>query len=183
MLVATLQLIADEGIDAVRHRTVARMAGVSLGSTTYHFESREALIEAAFEYYLDRATEVLDGLASPVAGPADRATALVRYIEALLRREFGNPDLVRAEYELILYATRNPSLARRLGAWERARAAALDEFLGEAPGRRPSATAQMLIALIRGLELERLISPTRAAGHRARLHAIVDGLLSARVDE
>src|SRR3990170_176069 len=43
ILAATLRLIAAEGLDAVRHRRVADMAEVSLGSTTYHFASRDGL--------------------------------------------------------------------------------------------------------------------------------------------
>ena len=36
---------------AVRHRAVAARAGVSLGSTTYHFSSIEDLITSAFHYW------------------------------------------------------------------------------------------------------------------------------------
>ena len=38
---ATLRLIAQEGIDAVTHRRVAEIAGVSPGTTTHHFAGRK----------------------------------------------------------------------------------------------------------------------------------------------
>ena len=53
MLNATLRLIAAGGVDSVTHRRVAEAAGVPLGSTTYHFESREHLLQEAFEHYRD----------------------------------------------------------------------------------------------------------------------------------
>ena len=69
IVAATLGIIAEEGLDAVRHRRVAERAGVSLGSTSYHFESRDDLIEAAFLQFLDNATAVLDDL-FPSSPPA-----------------------------------------------------------------------------------------------------------------
>ena len=55
ILQAALDIIIDEGIRSVRNRAVARRAGVSLGSTTYHFESIEDLIISAFGYWRSRA--------------------------------------------------------------------------------------------------------------------------------
>jgi len=37
VIAATLNLITHEGVDAVTHRRVARLAGVSPGTTTHHF--------------------------------------------------------------------------------------------------------------------------------------------------
>lgn len=52
---ATLRIIATEGVRGVRHRAVAKMAGVALGSTTYYFRDIEDLIASAFEYWRDSA--------------------------------------------------------------------------------------------------------------------------------
>ena len=51
ILDAVLAIIVDEGMRAVRHRAVADRAGVSLGSTTYHFSSIEELIISSFDYW------------------------------------------------------------------------------------------------------------------------------------
>lgn len=51
MLQAVLDIVVDKGMRAVRHRAVAERAGVSLGSTTYHFSSIEDLIVSAFDYF------------------------------------------------------------------------------------------------------------------------------------
>lgn len=54
IFIATLQIIRNQGMRAVRHRAVAEAAGVSLGSTTYHFKTLTDLIAGAFVYWLDR---------------------------------------------------------------------------------------------------------------------------------
>ena len=52
LLEATLRVIARGGVEAVTHRRVAAEAGVSHGTTTYHFASREDIILQAFRYYI-----------------------------------------------------------------------------------------------------------------------------------
>ncbi len=54
ILDAVLAIMVEEGMRAVRHRAVAERAGVSLGSTTYHFVSIEELITSAFDYWRSR---------------------------------------------------------------------------------------------------------------------------------
>lgn len=51
---ATLKIIKTSGMRGVRHRAVAAEAGVSLGSTTYHFKSIEDLISSTFIYWHDQ---------------------------------------------------------------------------------------------------------------------------------
>ncbi|CAA0098982.1 HTH-type transcriptional regulator RcdA [Halioglobus japonicus] len=55
MLDAALDIMIEEGMRAVRHRAVALRAGVSLGSTTYHFDNIEEIIISAFEHWRSRA--------------------------------------------------------------------------------------------------------------------------------
>lgn len=81
---ATLDVIAEEGLDAVRHRRVADLAGVSPGSTTYHFASRDDLIDEAFAYYLDQAAALLGDLAPPAAA-VDHRLQILRAVVHLHR--------------------------------------------------------------------------------------------------
>ena len=48
---ATLEIIKRHGMRGVRHRAVAKEAGVPLGATTYHFRNIEDLIVTAFSYW------------------------------------------------------------------------------------------------------------------------------------
>lgn len=160
ILNATLEVIANKGIDAVTHRKVAKLAGVSLGSTTHHFSSREDLIRAAFRSYLEIADRLVpsinEELQSTVPDPALRVR---EYICELVRREFGNERLVRAEYEMILFASTDEELGSFLRAWERHVIAYIAADL-EAAGRpNPFEIARILVNLVRGYELERMLNP------------------------
>ncbi len=56
---AAADLLCEGGFDAVRHRAVARRAGMPLASTTYYFSSLEDLISNAVEHVGTRESEEL----------------------------------------------------------------------------------------------------------------------------
>ena len=176
ILVAALRVIAAGGPDAITHRRVAAEAGVPLGSLTYYFESREDLVREAFRHYMAATGAFLAALENeiPAATPAD----LVRMLVEMARREFVDPAMVRAEYEMILYAARDPELWREFAAWERgleARLAASFEGLGAA---RPVEAARTTINLVRGFELEKLARPADIIDDlRRRLTILINALI------
>jgi len=175
ILDATLRVISAGGVDAVTHRRVAAEADVALGSTTYYFASREELVREAFRYYLAEVTTALASLEreSPIERAADVAEALIE----LARREFADPALVLAEYELILYAARDPVLAQDFNAYERGLEAQLAGPLERLGAERPVEAARTVIGLMRGFELERLTRPhTSAEELRRRLEFVVCAL-------
>src|ERR1700742_2394423 len=51
---AAADLLCEGGFDAVRHRAVARRAGLPLASTTYYFSSLDDLIANAVEHVESR---------------------------------------------------------------------------------------------------------------------------------
>ena len=78
ILAAALTLVGEGGADAITHRAVARRAKVSLGSTTYHYGSRDELMRAAFRHYLSEAKALFEARrrapASPM-WPSSRSTS------------------------------------------------------------------------------------------------------------
>jgi DNA-binding transcriptional regulator YbjK len=175
ILDATLRVISAGGVDAVTHRRVAAEAEVALGSTTYYFASREELVREAFRYYLAEVTTALASLEreSPIERAADVAEALIE----LARREFADPELVLAEYELILYAARDPVLAQDFNAYERGLEAQLAGPLERLGAGRPVDAARTVIGLMRGFELERLTRPNTSTEElRRRLEFVVCAL-------
>ena len=169
-------MIAAGGPDAITFRRVAGEAGVPLGSLTYYFESREDLVREAFRHYILATGAFLSELESeiPAATPAD----LVGLLVEMARREFTDPAMVRTEYEMILYAARDPQLWREVSEWERsleARLAASFERLGAA---RPVEAARTTINLVRGFELEKLSRPADIADDlRRRLTILINALI------
>lgn len=154
ILEATLQVIAEGGIDAVTHRRVAAAAGVPLGSTTYYFATRDVLIRETFRNYVATADSTIAALHS--AHNDDTIAGIAATMVALARHEAASASVVRAEYELILHAGRDPELAADLRAWERNNASQLAEMLERLGTLRPLETARGLIRLVRGHELDSL---------------------------
>jgi DNA-binding transcriptional regulator YbjK len=178
ILEAALRVIAVGGADAVTHRSVAAEAKVPLGSTTYYFESRDELVREAFRFYLARASQFL----AAVERERTAATAhdVVEFLIDVARREFADPVMVRAEYELVLYASRNEELAREFNAWERGLEAGLAEILERLGAGRPMDAARTLIDLVRGFEIERLTRPhADVADLGRRLLPVVNALTGA----
>jgi DNA-binding transcriptional regulator YbjK len=179
ILEAALRVISTGGVDAVTHRRVAAEAGVALGSTTYYFASREELVREAFRHYLAEVTVALASLEreNPIERPADIAEALTE----LARREFTAPAMVLAEYELILYAARDPVLAQDFNAYERGLEAQLAGSLERLGADRPVDAARTIIELMRGFELARLTRPhTSPEDLRRRLEIVVCALTGAQ---
>ncbi len=154
ILAAALRVIAEGGVDAVTHRRVAAAAAVSLGSTTYYFATRDALIVEAFRFHIATQSEEISVLEAGIETPD-----LNSYIEAMVAwtdAELADETNLRAEYELILYAARDEELARAFWTWQRnleLLAADRLERLG-----LPDAfeAARLVMGLIRSYELERL---------------------------
>ena len=180
ILEAALRLIAEGGPDAITHRAVADLAKVPLGSLTYYFDSREDLVREAFRLYLAEATAFVAELEQEIR-PSSRS-AVIELLLEIVRREFtDDPGAVRMEYELILYAARDPLVAREFNAYERgleARLAALLEALG---ARRPMDASRTIIDVMRGFEIERLTHPgAELEDLQRRLKLVVDALIRER---
>jgi DNA-binding transcriptional regulator YbjK len=154
ILEATLRLIAEGGVDSVTHRRVAKAAGVSLSATTYYFDSREHLLREAFRHCIERAKAEQSRLA---AGFRERgADRIVDFLVALVDAEVAAPGLMLAEYELTLFAARDPEVADALREWDDWMVAQLGQGLESLGATRPFEGARTLLHLVRGYELHRL---------------------------
>ena len=123
IMLATLRLIAQEGIDAVTHRRVAEIAGVSPGTTTHHFAGRKGLLRESFISYLSSGDTLFTMFYATAAQDGPMAVDSVREgLVRLVEREFADASLLRAEYELMLFASQDDELGKAVTAWE-ARAA------------------------------------------------------------
>jgi AcrR family transcriptional regulator len=155
ILRATLRLIGEQGIGAVTNRGVARAAGVSLGSLTYHFPSQEDLLREALHTFVDeeiaRITAYVTALAesgmAPVQAPDEVEKAILAFTDG--------PEQV-ANLELHLHAARDPALRqtskRSVAAYDRLATAVLSAL--EIPDAERHAPA--VVAMLYGLAIRRL---------------------------
>jgi AcrR family transcriptional regulator len=162
ILMATLDIVADQGIDAVTHRRVAERAGVSPGSTTHHFASREDLLTEAFRFYLSEGDRLLATIAEEIRDSvADPLERLRQFGIEIIRREFIEPGerYIRAEHEMLLFASTNEQLALLVRSWEARWVAYVAGDLEAAGWEQPVLVARTFLNLVRGYELERLLDP------------------------
>jgi TetR/AcrR family transcriptional regulator, regulator of biofilm formation and stress response len=177
ILRATLELIAEGSIDAVTHRAVATRAGVSPGSTTHHFATRDDLVREAFLHYLEvgeaKIRTVIDRHRQG-EDPVDRVGSI---LSTIVGRDFTS-GLVRAEYELLLHASTDAELAAEARAWESRLVGALAEALEESGTPRPINAARTLLNLARGYELESMLDPTlTVSDFRERIDVVLTAII------
>ena len=179
LLVATLETIAADGVDAVTHRRVAEVAGVSPGSATYHFSSRQDLIRAALAYWMDLADQVIDRLDAEMRTSAVTPRERVREVLCgVVGEAFAYERFVRAEYEMILFASTDEELAADLRRRESRWVGTLAADLEEAGAVRSVEIARILVNTTRGFDLERLTNPRLGVDDlRHRLDVILNALL------
>ena len=109
---AAADLLCEGGFDAVRHRAVARRAGLPLASTTYYFSSLDDLIEKAVEYAGAREAEQLRGR---VATLSRRRRGTESTADVLVDLLVGEATGLRVTEQLISRYERYIACARQPG--------------------------------------------------------------------
>ena len=108
LIAATLRLIASRGLHAVTLREIADASRLSLGSTTYHFADRTALMRAAIgDYVADVESLITDAADTSRKRPDVQVDGGVH---AAMQRLFTDRRQVLIRSELRLEATRDAAL-------------------------------------------------------------------------
>lgn len=179
ILRSVLELIADSGIESVTHRSAASKTGVSPGTVTYHFSTRDDLIDAALTQYV---SEYQAGLAEAVANsPISGREELLGFLVGTTARAPAQLDLATIELEMALLAKRTGRLTGVLQAWQRSMEPILSEVLEGIGVAKPVEAARILSAVCRGSEFEVMSRGVElpVETFRARLSIVLDGLLPA----
>ena len=169
IFLATLEVIRTKGMRGVRHRAVATQAGVSLGSTTYHFKNIEDLISSTFVYWhetidvgknphfmsLERDVE---HFTNKNITPQELADQLYTNGEIYLRNQiFDNSDDRRIELAFHNEALRSPKLSKlliRIWQLEINRIVELYQTIGTSA---PLQDAEVTFALVLQLEKKAML--------------------------
>lgn len=143
---AALEVIADVGVERLTHRAVARAADVPLGSTTYHFVSREDLLLAALERAVDKNRVALDEWVEGLGPDPDLPTELT----GLILKADADRRTSIVGYEIYVAALRHPNLRGASTAWTRLLPELLERFVD-------AASAEALAVAVEALVLRVLI--------------------------
>ncbi|MBE9376105.1 TetR family transcriptional regulator [Saccharopolyspora sp. HNM0983] len=180
ILTTTLELIGELGIGGLSNRVVAKSAGVSLGTLTYHFSSQQELLGEALQTFVDDELARLSSIAAAFEGSTlSIAEALTSARDAIETRPSRQAQI--AQLELYLNATRDDGLRdaanRCYAAYDRVAAAVL-HAAGVPEAHR---VAPLLGALIDGLELRRLAVADLRVDLAEALASLVAGLGASTV--
>jgi TetR/AcrR family transcriptional repressor of bet genes len=151
---AAATLIADAGLDAAGLRQVARAGAVTTGAVLHYFDSKEALLDAAYAAAMARlavrqpAGPALDGLDT---------SALARYVASFLPDDEQSLRDWRVWLAFSARALVDPRLAAQHRAAYARITAALAADLADIPDA--AALADALVALIDGLAIRIMLEP------------------------
>ncbi len=148
LISAAAELLSEGGFEAVRHRAVARRAGLPLASTTYYFSSLDDLIASAVAHVgmleVAQLRAQVASLSRRRRGPETAADALV---DLLVGTESG-PHLTEqliSRYERYIACARLSALRDIQSRWLRQRGDAVADAI-ERSGR--SVRLELVSALI-----------------------------------
>jgi len=167
ILEATLRVLRDSGMGSVTHRAVAAEAGVSVALTTYHFASKDDLLEQALLLAAEETTGDLRARAEalPEPGPAVRASDVAVRLADLLLDRLGDDRLaVVAVFELYVAAARRPPLQAAMAEWSSAYLDLVEAMLRQAGIPRPREAAVIVVAALDGLSVTQVATPTPGFG-------------------
>lgn len=145
---AAISVVAERGVDGLTHRAVAAVAGVPLGSTTYHFQTLDDLLEEALRRAAEDNIGAIRAWESRLAADVDFAEAMTDLVMGYVGE--GRPHTV-VEYDLYVAALHRPALRPVSAAWDNA----LVEVFG---GRTDPVTGRMLAGLFCGLLMQSAIA-------------------------
>lgn len=149
IIAATLDVIAELGVEGVTHRRVAERADVSLGSMTYHFDGMEDLLGSAFTRFSDSVAECYGLNLKPATTAEEARKGIVDFIFSPFWEVRQNITLLMELYSAV---SRSPAMRIRVKAW-------LNEGRNLLERHFDSATARALDGMIEGLTIHRSIDP------------------------
>jgi DNA-binding transcriptional regulator YbjK len=158
IVAATVEIVARDGVGAVTHRRVAELAGVSLSSTTWHFASKEDILEAALGWCarreIERVEEIAQRIAAASPGGFD-ARAWARELAAWVVEQATGRERAAtvALYRLQLETLGRPGAADVHREWGTGLVAIGESVLAEAGAAAPELATRLVIATLDGLRL------------------------------
>ncbi len=160
ILRAAIELVGEEGPDALTHRAVAERAGVAVSATTYWFSSKEEIFREAVALAAGEEVERFERLVLDLAPRHVAAADWAREVSAALAADVqGDPARPIALYEFLLEAARQPALREEVARWEAAQLRLAEAGLRAAGSDDPATDAHVVVATITGLILGQLTTP------------------------
>jgi DNA-binding transcriptional regulator YbjK len=158
IVAATVDIVARDGVAAVTHRRVAERAGVSLSSTTWHYASKDDILEAALRFTAQREIERVGEMAERIAAASPDGfspEAWARALAGWVVEQAGGPGRANtvALYRLQLETLGRPGAVEIHREWGEGLAAIGESVLGEAGSETAERDTRLVVAALDGLRL------------------------------
>lgn len=164
IIYALISVVVQQGLDAVSIRTVARAAGVSIGTVQYHFATKDDLLLAAYRHAIDEVTARARTLAARPSSP-------LAYVRSLLHELLPLDDRRRGELHVAIAFTarsvHSPRLTELYADGYRALVGTVTTALHAAladgsldPSLDPARAATQAVAMADGLAWHLLCAPS-----------------------
>lgn len=186
ILEASLRIVIKEGVRGIRHRAVAKEAGVPLAATTYYFKDIQELINDTFTLYAEKAMSVVNEFTQKLYLPIKSISEIsavsvsendnliekvAEFLTAyILNQVIENRENLIAEHAFRYEAILNPELRPLASLHDNILNLKLVDFLKLFNSQMPREDARIVLGLIHRLEYECLVEES---GHidRQELHA------------
>lgn len=175
ILEAALRLAARDGIRGIKHRSVAREAGVPLAATTYYFRDINELISDAFLLFAERASQDIQSFCKTLDLVLDNqppedlarnspqrhllARRLAAIANAFLESHVGEEgrDRILVEQVFLIEALREPHLAELARRHRQQWIEGLEHVLKRLESPQPRQDAALVIDLAFGMGYDQLL--------------------------
>jgi AcrR family transcriptional regulator len=182
LLDAAISVLGGSGIHGLTHRAVDAAAHLPAGSTSNHFRTRDALLNAVVDRFVARERANWDDIAAEMCPttPQELARALTVFV-----RDSAGPQrtLTLARYAILIQAAIHPPLRAQLTAGgDRVRRWFMN-WLRIVGSSDPGRDAPIIMNYCAGLVLHQLANPDPEFDPSAELTALVTTLVRPRLAE
>jgi AcrR family transcriptional regulator len=182
LLDAAISVLGESGIHGLTHRAVDTAAGLPAGSTSNHFRTRDALLNAVVERFASRERANWEEIAATVCPttPLEFAQALVAFAYDATG---PHRTLTLARYAVLVEAAIHPPLRAQLSATGARVNAWFVNWLRIAGSTNPAYDAPIIMNHWTGLVLHQLAYPDPAFNPSAELTTLVTTIVRTRPAE
>lgn len=164
---AALRVIGRDGIQGLSMRVVAAEAGVPLGTTTYYFQDKDALITAAFSRHTQRETARVVAAIATFGADLTTSRVAARVADFVITGLTEHRWQLITEYEFLTAAARRDDLQRASTAWLQSLHAHVEATVAALGSPSPRTDARLVLSVVSGLEVDHLGAPLQPAARHA----------------
>jgi len=179
LLDAAISVLGERGIHALTHRTVDATAGLPAGSTSNHFRTRDALLNAVVERFAARERAAWQDLARRMYPTT--ADELAQVLVLAAKEATGKlRTLTLARYAILVEAGIHPSLRAQLSSTGAGVNAWFMQWLRVAGSTDPERDGPIIMNHYTGLVLHDLAIPDPAFEPTDQITALVTTVIRPR---